>query len=65
MNGFEFLSHLEKNHSWNGSPEIYVCSNSRNEQDRKQAMKYPFVSAFIEKPLSADFIELLITDEQL
>jgi len=62
MDGFQFLKHLEGLTSLNDSAEIYVCSSSRKKDDRDKVMKFPFVSAYLEKPLSSDFIELLIKD---
>jgi response regulator RpfG family c-di-GMP phosphodiesterase len=62
MNGFQFLSDFERMDEIKDSVEIYVCSSSRKKADRDKVMKYPYVSAYLEKPLSSDFIELLIQD---
>ncbi len=62
MNGFDFLEHVEKVKKLKNSVEIFVCTSSKREEDRKRAMKYPFVSAYIEKPLESDFLEYLIKD---
>ena len=64
MNGFEFLEQIGKINKIKDSVEIYVCSASKNEDERKRAMKFPFVSAFIQKPLAENYIEYLITEEQ-
>lgn len=62
MSGFKFLEYFEKKmNKLRDSIEIYVCTSSRKKDDRDKAMKYPFVEAYLEKPLSSDFIELLIT----
>jgi len=63
MDGFEFLQQLEKLGKRKDSIEVYVCTSSRNKDDRNRVMKYPFVSAFLEKPLPSDFLELLIRDD--
>lgn len=61
MSGFKFLEHFEtKLKNLSKFMEIYVCTSSRKKDDRDRAMKYPFVEAYLEKPLSSDFIELLI-----
>jgi len=62
MDGFQFLKQFDKLSEMKESIEIYVCSSSRNKDDRNKVMNYPFVRAFLEKPLPADFIELLIRD---
>ena len=61
MDGFEFLEKISKIKRINDSMEIYVCTSSKSEEDRKRVMKFPFVSAFVEKPLPDNFIEFLIT----
>ena len=62
MNGFKFLEYFEKMRRIKDSIEIYVCTSSRKKDDRNKVMKYPFVSAYLEKPLPSDFLELLIRD---
>lgn len=62
MDGFKFLKHFEKVIKDKDLIEIFVCTSSQKQEDRNKVMKYPFVSAFLEKPLSSDFIELLIED---
>ena len=62
MNGFNFLGYFEKNEMLKEGMEVYVCTSSRRKEDRNKVMKYPFVSAYLEKPLSSEFIELLIMD---
>ena len=62
MDGFEFLKQVEKINKVKDSVEIYICTSSQSEEDRKAVMKYPFVSAFIEKPIDTNFLEFLITD---
>lgn len=61
MSGFKFLEHFDaKLKNLGESIEVYVCTSSRKKGDRDRAMKFPFVEAYLEKPLSSDFIELLI-----
>jgi CheY-like chemotaxis protein len=62
MNGFKFLGYFEKSEKLKKGMEVYVCTSSRRKEDRNKVMKYPFVSAYLEKPLSSEFIELLILD---
>ena len=65
MDGFKFLKYFEKISRLKDSIEIYVCTSSRKKDDRNKVMKYPFVSAYLEKPLPSDFLELLICDHTL
>lgn len=62
MDGFKFLKHFDNSTKLKNSIEIFVCTSSQKQDDRNKVMKYPFVSAYLEKPLSSDFIELLIED---
>ena len=62
MSGFKFLEDFEHKIKQKDSIEIYVCTSSRKKDDRNKVMKYPFVSAYLEKPLPGDFLELLIRD---
>ncbi len=63
MDGFGFLENIEKLNKIKNSVEIYVCTASKKEEDRKRVMEFPFVSAFMEKPLEINFLEYLITEE--
>lgn len=63
VTGFEFLKQIEKLEKVNNNIEIYVCSSSKNKDDITKVMKYPFVNAFIQKPISGKFLEFLITDK--
>lgn len=60
MDGFEFLEKFDKMKSIRDKVEIFVCSSSKNKEDREEVMSYPFVSAFLEKPLSGEFLEMLL-----
>lgn len=60
MDGFEFLRRFQLLKEKKEAVEIYVCTSSKKKEDRDKVMKYPFVSAIIQKPLSVDFLELLI-----
>jgi response regulator of citrate/malate metabolism len=61
---FQFLKFIDRHVRLQGSTEIYVCTSSRKKNDLEEVMKYPFVSAYLEKPLPSEFIELLITDQR-
>lgn len=62
MDGFEFLEKFDKLKNIHDEVEIYVCTSSKNKEDRDEVMNYPFVNAFLEKPLSGDFLEMLLKD---
>lgn len=62
LDGFRFLKYIDSSKKLKNSIEVFVCSSSQKQDDRNKVMKYPFVSAFLEKPLSCDFIKLLIED---
>ena len=62
MDGFEFLEKFEKLQSIHDQIEIYVCTSSKNKEDRDEVMNYPFVNAFLEKPLSGEFLEMLLSE---
>lgn len=62
MSGFEFLEKYNRIKSIHDKIEVYVCSSSRNKADRDEVMTYPFVNAFLEKPISEDFLEMLINE---
>ena len=42
-------------------PEVIVCTRSNSDELRNQVMQYPFVSAFLVKPIPPNYIEFLIT----
>lgn len=60
MDGFEFLRRFQLLKEKKKAVEIYVCTSSKKKEDRDRVMQYPFVSAFLQKPISIDFLELLI-----
>lgn len=60
MDGFEFLEKFNMLKNIRDKIEIYVCTSSKNKEDRDEVMNYPFVNAFLEKPLSDEFLEMLI-----
>ncbi len=62
MDGFKFLKYMNETSQLKNKIEVFVCTSSQKQDDRNRVMKYPFVSAYLEKPLSSDFIELLIED---
>ncbi|MGD9556746.1 MAG: response regulator [Mangrovibacterium sp.] len=61
--GLEFLQQFEGLGKMRKPIEVFVCTSIVNKDDRNKVMKFPFVSAFLEKPLPSDFLELLITDD--
>ena len=63
MNGFEFLKAFNSLKQLKNSIEVFVCTSSRSKEDRDKVMKYDFVNAYLEKPLSSEFLELLIKDD--
>nr|WP_319571791.1 response regulator [uncultured Draconibacterium sp.] len=62
MDGFKFLQYFDELKKLKESIEVFVCTSSQKQDDRNKVMKYPFVSAYLEKPLSTDFLELLINE---
>ena len=58
----DYLRYFDKSKKLKDSVEVFVCSSSQKQEDRNKVMRYPFVSAYLEKPLSSDFLELLIED---
>lgn len=55
-----FLDDLEQLIGATDASEVFILSSSASKQNRDLAMQYPFVSAYLEKPVSADFLEVLI-----
>lgn len=44
-------------------PDVIVYTNSNNDELRNHVMQYPFVSAFLVKPIPKNYIEFLITGQ--
>lgn len=42
-------------------PDVIVSATSNNDELRNNVMRYPFVSAFLVKPIPNNYIEFLIT----
>jgi CheY-like chemotaxis protein len=63
MDGFKFLEELKKMDKVSHNIEVYVCTSSRRKEDRDRVMQYNFVNAYLEKPLSSEFLELLIKND--
>jgi|GEM_PF-1670893 len=61
--GFEFLQGFEGLGKISKPIEVFVCTSAIKKEDRNKVMNYPFVRAFLEKPLPGDFLELLIMDD--
>lgn len=62
MDGFSFLESIKKVRKVKRNVEVYVCTSSTKKSDRDSVMKYPFVRAYLQKPLSIEFLEYLIND---
>ncbi len=59
MNGWDFLSHyVELENKRND--RIIMLSSSIDFQDRQKSKEFPFVSGFIEKPLTNEKLETFI-----
>jgi response regulator RpfG family c-di-GMP phosphodiesterase len=64
--GDQLYSSLEKFDQLNEflkKPDIIVLAENNNHSIRNRVMQYPFVSAFIVKPIPTNYIEFLITGQ--
>jgi CheY-like chemotaxis protein len=60
INGFELLRRLTPAISDKENLQLYMVSSSLFESDKEQAMAFPFVKGYREKPLSkTDIKEIL------
>jgi CheY-like chemotaxis protein len=59
MNGFEFLSALQKSNLANTPFKIVILTTSQNPKDVEKAKEYP-ITAYLEKPLTIDQLNLVI-----
>ena len=55
-----FLDDLDQLIGATDASEVFILSSSASKQNRDLAMQYPFVSAYLGKPVSADLLEVLI-----
>lgn len=60
MDAITFLNSFEELVTNVEMPEVFILSSSGSKKSRDLAMQYPFVSAYLKKPVSADLIEVLI-----
>lgn len=61
LNGLEFLSIYEREHCQRlANTSIYILSSSIREPDRRQTLKYPFVSDYISKPLKIERLKAVL-----
>lgn len=60
MEASVFLDSFEKIIGKMETPEVFILSSSGNKKNRDLAMQYSFVSAYLEKPVPPDLIEVLI-----
>jgi CheY-like chemotaxis protein len=61
MNGFDFLDELKviAGDHFDQGCKIVMVTSSLNEKDRERAMSYPFVSNYMEKPLTLEYLSSL------
>lgn len=60
MDATAFLDRFELIVANMETPEIFILASSGSKKNRDLAMQYSFVSAYLEKPVPSDFIEVLI-----
>ena len=60
MKAASFLDSIEQILGKMEAPEVFILSSSASKKKRDLAMQYPFVSAYLEKPVPVDLLELLI-----
>ncbi|PSR53512.1 response regulator [Adhaeribacter arboris] len=59
MDGFEFLSALQKSTLADSSFKIVILTTSQNPKDVEKAKQYP-ITAYLEKPFTADQLNRII-----
>lgn len=59
LNGWQFLDVIKK-YSFKEELKIYMISSSIDKKEIEKSKKYSFVKNFISKPISGNFIELLV-----
>lgn len=60
MNGWEFLQQVEKiKPTLRNHMHIYLLSSSVNPRDKEKALAIPLIEAYLEKPLSKEFLMAL------
>ncbi|MGQ8335997.1 hypothetical protein ACUNWD_05550 [Sunxiuqinia sp. A32] len=60
MNASRFFDSFEHLVKRDKSPEVFILAESPNKKNRDIAMQYSFVSAYLEKPIPEDLLEVLI-----
>ena len=61
MNGFEFLDALLKSNTINCEQfNIFILTSSLNNKDKEQAIQYPILKGYLEKPLDISNLQKLI-----
>lgn len=63
MNGWEFLT-IYQNRFIGRNDKIVILSSSIDFQDRQKALEFNIVSDFLEKPLTLDKIQFLLSKYQ-
>lgn len=63
MDGFAFLENFEKLEKVKNKVEVFVCTCSEKKEDKDRVMKYPFVFAYLQKPIPSEFLEYLISEK--
>ncbi|MFD2826537.1 response regulator [Leeuwenhoekiella polynyae] len=65
LNGWDFLRELEKKNFYQlPDLHIYLVSSSTDERDILKSREFPFIKAFIHKPLTKENIEMIINHVQ-
>lgn len=61
MNGFDFLDELKlvAGDHFDQGCKIVMVTSSLNEKDRERALSYPYVSNYLEKPLTLEYLSSL------
>jgi CheY-like chemotaxis protein len=61
MNGFEFLEKFSElpNHKKFNTLFIAMLTSSEDDEDKKKALQYPFVSLFLPKPFKKEYVQIL------
>jgi len=65
MDATAFLDRFDRIVANMETPEIFILSSSGSKKSRDLAMQYSFVSAYLEKPVPSDFIEVLIAGKSV
>lgn len=59
------LEQLSRLHYYLKKTEIIVCTRENDDDLRNKVMQYPFISAFLVKPIPENYIAFLITGRSI